>query len=74
MEVLLIITSLWQGNPEVNTVRFPMQSMAECHKKAQEWVRHHAGAIIATCKITDKPATHDFRVSGVRPSASPATP
>ena len=76
MKVILIITSLWQGNPDDprNTVSFLMASMAECHRKAQEWVRHHGGSIITTCKISDELPTYNLknRVSDARSSTSHA--
>jgi hypothetical protein len=72
MKVILIVTTLWQGDPEANTVSFPMRSMAECHKQAQTWIRYHGGLVIVTCKVTNDPATQEFKVSFVRPTASPA--
>ena len=39
IEVILIVTSLWQGAPEDprNTIRFRVESMTACDWEAAEW-------------------------------------
>jgi hypothetical protein len=54
MKILLIVTTLWQGNPEANTVSFRMPNIAECHRQAGEWRRHHGDDVIATCKMSNE--------------------
>jgi hypothetical protein len=49
MKAILIVTTLWQGNPAANTYSFEMPSMAVCEKKAAEWHRDHGNMVTTMC-------------------------